>query len=147
MNVLVDTSVWSLALRRKPEHLNLEERKIVDALTELIREGRVRIIGLVRQELLSGVREVAQFEKLKNLLRAFPDETITVASHEAAAKLSNDCRSKGIVVSVVDILICALALERDLEIFTTDPDFEHYRKVIPIKLYSPRTAQKMPRKN
>jgi predicted nucleic acid-binding protein len=147
MNVLVDTSVWSLALRRKPEHLNPEERKIVDALTELIREGRVRIIGLVRQELLSGVRAVAQFEKLKNFLRAFPDESITAASHELAAKLSNDCRSKGIVVSVVDVLICALALEQNLEIFTTDPDFEHYRKIIPIKLYSALTAQKAPRRN
>jgi predicted nucleic acid-binding protein len=135
MNVLVDTPVWSLALRRKPEHLNPEERKIVTALTELIREGRVRIIGLVRQELLSGVRAVAQFEKLRNFLRAFPDEPISGAIHEDAARLSNDCRSKGIAASVVDILICALALERDLEIFTTDPDFEHYRKVIPIKLY------------
>ena len=72
MNVLVDTSVWSLALRRKPEGLTAPERLIVDELADLTREGRVRVIGLVRQELLSGIRSAAQYEKLRLALRAFP---------------------------------------------------------------------------
>jgi hypothetical protein len=50
-----DTSVWSLALRRKNESLSTNERFLVTELSELIREGRARMIGLVRQELLSGV--------------------------------------------------------------------------------------------
>jgi len=56
MNVLVDTSVWSLALRRKNESLTTNERFLVTELSELIREGRARVIGLVRQELLSGIK-------------------------------------------------------------------------------------------
>jgi hypothetical protein len=41
MNVLVDTSVWSLALRRKTASLNTTEKFIVAELSELVREGRV----------------------------------------------------------------------------------------------------------
>jgi predicted nucleic acid-binding protein len=136
MNVLVDTSVWSLALRRKAQDLNPLERRLVKELTELIRDGRARLIGLVRQELLSGIRTNAQFEKLRDVLRAFPDEPIATTDDEAAAKAGNDCRAKGIAVSMADILICAVALNRDLLILTTDPDFRNYARVLPLKLHT-----------
>jgi predicted nucleic acid-binding protein len=138
LNVLVDTSVWSLALRRKPEDLNSGEKAIVAELTELIREGRARIFGLVRQEILSGIRAVEQFEKLKNVLRSFPDEATQTADHEAAAKASDACRSKGVAVSIVDILICALASGREWPIFTTDPDFQKYAGIVPVRLHVAR---------
>ena len=60
MNALVDTSVWSLALRRQHKDLTAAERAVVDELTNLTRESRTRIIGLIRQELLSGIRTTAQ---------------------------------------------------------------------------------------
>jgi predicted nucleic acid-binding protein len=143
MNVLVDTSVWSLALRRKAKNLSAAEHSLVRELGELIREGRVHLLGLVRQELLSGIKTSAQFEKLRETLRAFPDESIDTADYEAAAKASNDCRERGIAVSVVDILICAVALKRNLLIFTRDRDFRHYARVLPIKFHMPRDlAQK-----
>lgn len=66
MNVLIDTAVWSLALRRKNEDLNANEGLLVSELSELIREGRARLIGLVRQELLSGIRATEQYEILRN---------------------------------------------------------------------------------
>jgi predicted nucleic acid-binding protein len=138
VNVLVDTCVWSLALRRKPQDLNTAESSAVSELAELIRDGRARIIGVIRQELLSGIRTPKQFEQIRVDLSQFPDEPINSADHEAAAKANNECRSKGIVVSVVDILICAIAQRRDWSIFTTDPDFSHFGKVLPIKLHSPR---------
>jgi hypothetical protein len=59
MMVLVDTPVWSLALRRKPDDLNPRQRQLTETLAELIREGRVQLLGPVRQELLSGIREEA----------------------------------------------------------------------------------------
>jgi len=62
VNVLVDTSVWHLALRRKSHKLNPEEGLHVHGLTELITEGRAKIIGLIRQEILSGIKNFAQFE-------------------------------------------------------------------------------------
>jgi predicted nucleic acid-binding protein len=138
VNVLVDTSVWSLALQRKPHHLSPKEQALVVELTELIKEGRARLIGLIRQELLSGVKAVDQSEKLRTSLRSFPDEIVDTSDYEAAAKSSNDCRSKGIAVSVVDALICAIAARRGWSIFTVDPDFENYASILPLRLHVSR---------
>jgi predicted nucleic acid-binding protein len=140
VKILVDTSVWSLALRRKSEALNGGERLIVAELSELIGEGRAAILGLIRQELLSGVKTAEQYEKLRLHLRSFDDEAVDRADYEDAAKFGNQCRAKGIAVFVVDILICAAAIKRGWAIFTTDPDFAAYAKVLPIKLHQPRTA-------
>lgn len=64
MNVLVDTSVWSLALRRaKGGPLD-----IVQELAELVTEGRIAIVGAIRQELLSGVKTSTQFQTLRDHL-------------------------------------------------------------------------------
>lgn len=138
MNVLVDTSVWSLALRRKASDLNTEEAAIVGEFTHLIREGRARIIGLVRQELLSGIKNSSQYDKLRNILRTFPDESLDTADYEAAADAGNRCRAKGVAATAADMLICAAAQSRDWSIFSTDPDFQKYAKVLGIKLQSPR---------
>jgi predicted nucleic acid-binding protein len=138
VNILVDTSVWSLALRRKVEDLSAADRSMVDELTELIKEGRARIIGLVRQELLSGTGRRGQYEKLRGALRSFPDEPIETSDYEAAAKAGNNCRSRGVAVSLVDALICAIALARGWAIFTADSDFKAYARVLPIKLHTPR---------
>jgi predicted nucleic acid-binding protein len=138
MNVLVDTSVWSLALRRKTASLNATEKFIVAELSELVREGRARLIGLVRQELLSGIKTTEHFENLRLHLRSFPDEPIDTSDHEEAAKAGNRCRGKGIVVSIVDILLCAIAIKREWAIFTIDPYFTNYVKVLPISIHAPR---------
>jgi predicted nucleic acid-binding protein len=138
MNVLIDTSVWSLALRRKNESLSTNERFLVAELSELIREGRARMIGLVRQELLSGIKATEQYEKLRLHLRSFPDEVVDTSDYEEAAKAGNRCRAKGVVVSIVDILLCAVANKRLWTIFTSDPDFSNYAKVLPLRIHAPR---------
>ena len=131
----MDTSVWSLAFRRQADHLNLEEKAILTELTALINEGRASLIGLIRQELLSGIRSPAQFEHLRAQLRSFLDETVGTSDHEEAARAGNICRSKGIAPSAVDILICAIAIGRGWAIFTTDPDFSTYARVLPLHLH------------
>jgi hypothetical protein len=141
MNALIDTSVWSLALRRRPLNLTAAEQLIVDELADLAREGRARIIGLIRQELLSGIKTATQYEKLRSALRAFPDEPLATSDYEGAAKAGNDCRSRGISVSVVDALICQVALARQWGIFTLDSDFKAYATVLPIKLHPIRGAK------
>ena len=127
MNILIDTSVWSLALRRKSEHLSTAEKSLVAELSELIREGRARITGLVRQELLSGIRATEQYESLRLHLRSFPDEPIDTSDHEEAAKAGNQCRGKGIVVS-----------KREWASFTTDSDFISYAKELPVTIHASR---------
>ena len=138
MNAIVDTSVWSRALRRKRQDLSATEGVLIGELTELIREGRSRIIGPVRQELLSGIKSPSQFDKLRHRLQAFTDEPLATSDYEAAAEAGNQCRAQGIAVSSVDILICAVALTRQWSVFTTDPDFRNYARVLPLHLHSPR---------
>lgn len=140
-DVLVDTSVWSLALRRRSGDLVPAEAAISTELSGLAATGRVRLIGMVRQELLSGIRANEQYERLRKSLRAYPDEAMTVDDFEAAAKAHNDCRRRGIQGSAVDFLICAIAIGRGWSIFTTDPDFEGYAKVLPLKLHKAPEAE------
>lgn len=121
MKLLVDTSVWSLALRRKNAvSLSPEEQKLKAKLTEAIQDGRVAMIGLIRQELLSGIKEQAQFEKVKSALAPFLDEQIDTADYEHAARLYNECRSQGFEVGPVDMLICAVAMRRNWQVLSND---------------------------
>ena len=135
MFVLVDTPVWSLALRRKPDDLSAREAALTQALTDLIRDGRAQLMGVVRQELLSGIREEERFKKLRHYLRAFDDPTVGLRDYEEAAHMHNRCRSKGVAGSAIDFLICAVAARREWAILTTDQDFERYAKVLGLKLY------------
>jgi predicted nucleic acid-binding protein len=135
MLVLVDTPVWSLALRRKSADLNERELSITRGLEDLIRDGRAQMIGMVRQELLSGIRDKQRFEKLRSYLRAFDDPMLGAADYETAAEMHNLCRARGISGSAIDFLLCAAAERRQWQIFTTDQDFEHYRRVLGLNMY------------
>jgi len=136
MMVLVDTPVWSLALRWRPGHLSAPEQRLTKALAELIREGRVQMLGAIRQELLSGIREEIQFRKLRDYLRAFREPSLEMADYEDAAQMSNQCRGRGIAGSAVDFLICAAAHRRGWAILTSDQDFQNYAPVLGLRLYS-----------
>jgi predicted nucleic acid-binding protein len=136
MLVLVDTPIWSLALRRKHADLNPRELRLTTTLRELIQDGRAQLVGPVRQELLSGIREEASFKKLRDQLRAFEQVPLDVADYEEAARLNNQCRVRGIAGSAIDFLICATAVCRTWQIFTTDRDFSRYAAVLPLKLYN-----------
>ena len=121
MKLLVDASVWSLALRRKNAvSLNPDEQKLKAELVQAIQDGRVAMLGLLRQELLSGIKEKAQFDKVKEALDPYLDEPIHTADHEYAARVYNECRSQGVVGGTVDILICALAVRRGWEVLSGD---------------------------
>lgn len=129
--VIVDTCIWSLALRGETPR----DREVTNELTALIEENRAKIIGLIRQEILSGYSDLARYEKLKNKLRAFPNEQVIDIDYESAAEYSNICRSKGVQGSHIDFLICAVAIRLKMQIYTSDKDFSHYSKHLPISLY------------
>jgi predicted nucleic acid-binding protein len=136
MNVLVDTPIWSLALRRNTVAMTTE----ADELTELIREGRVTMIGAVRQELLSGIRDDRQFDNLRDKLRAFPDLELDEIDYEEAAFCFNRCRAVGLQGSNTDFLICAVTLRRQMALYTTDQDFAGFAKILDLKLHQSRTT-------
>ena len=131
MKVLVDTPIWSYALRPRNNKYQYE----TDQLTSLIRDQRALIIGPIRQEILSGYSDLRKFRKLKEKLSYFENTPIQDIDYESAAELCNQCREKGIQGSHIDFLICAVAKRIDVPIFTTDTDFPHYQKIISIKLY------------
>ena len=137
MRVLVDTTIWSLALRRRPAGRNSEEDGLVRAWEELIREGRIVLLGLIRQEILSGIADRRQFERLRDDLTAFPDEVILTSDHVRAAEHFNRCRAAGVAGSPVDFLICAASERLAVPIFTTDLDFPRFARHVPIRLFNP----------
>jgi hypothetical protein len=140
MNVLVDTSVWSIAFRRARAS-SRGDAHLVEELSELIQEGRALLMGPIRQELLSGLSDSRQFESLRHRLRAFEDLTIHARDYECAAEFSNTCRHAGVQGSHVDFLICSVAAGNGVSIFTTDTDFKRYAKHLPITFHEPRAAQ------
>ena len=141
MQVLVDTSVWSLAFRRRVPGANPELaaqqarlKASLELLRDLVADGRATLIGAIRQELLSGIKNQAQFSKLRSTMAAFDDMVLTREDYESAAEYLNTCRSKGVQGSNTDFLICAAAHARKLPILTTDNDFVLYKKYLPIEL-------------
>lgn len=132
-NVLVDTTIWSLAFRKKIK--TEEEEYLIAGLNTLIQNQQAQMIGAIRQEILSGITHKEQYDKLRIKLNFIKDLEVTTKHYEQAANFSNLCRKKGIQGSTVDFLICSVAVDYGFAIFTTDKDFEHYAKIIPIQLY------------
>jgi predicted nucleic acid-binding protein len=130
MNVLVDSTIWSLALRRK-----IAESRESSELTQLIRRGEARLIGAVRQEVLSGISSDERFVALRDRLRSFPDLPLTQVHYERAAIYCNLCRTRGIQGSPTDFLLCAASVAYRFSIFTTDKDFGRYADHLPIQLH------------
>jgi len=135
VTVLVDTTIWSLALRRRAHQLSPEERKLVEEWADLVTSGRAVLTGPVRQEVLSGIRSNEVFEALHEKLSSFRYLENLAGDYVHAARFFNLCRSHGVTGSPIDMLICAMAYRYRVPIFTTDPDFSGYAKHLPIRLH------------
>jgi len=131
LKVVVDTPIWSYALRSERDGYELH----VQEFEALISDQRVLMLGPVRQEVLSGYSNKSKFDKLNTKLKYFEDTQIVDDDYVQAATFSNTCRSKGVQGSHIDFLICAVAFRLKSEIFTTDNDFSYYEKHIPIQLF------------
>ena len=134
MKVIVDTSVWSLAFRRR----KVVKTPEVDALVHLVQQGQVVLLGPVRQEVLSGIKQRDQFERLRERLAAFPDLELTTKDFETAAELCNLCITKGVQAAHTDFLIAAAAVIRGYAVLSADRDFENIARIIPVRSYEPR---------
>lgn len=134
MNVLVDTSIWSLALRKKVK--NEYEQQIVSILNELINTNSVRIIGAIRQEILSGIPSQDLFNRLSKSLATFQDLTVDTNIHIKAAECFNICRRNGVQGSHIDFLICATSFCYNIPIFTLDKDFMNYSQYVNINIFN-----------
>jgi predicted nucleic acid-binding protein len=133
--MLVDTSVWSLALRRDAKEAAPE----VDALRHaLLGTDQVFTTGLVLQELLQGFagpKARAQLvERLSALAFLQPDRE----DHIEAADVRNSCRRRGVQVGTIDALLIQLGRRHDLILLTTDQDFHAAAKHVEFRLWRAR---------
>ena len=138
MTLLVDTSVWSLALRRDVE---VEEPE-VQALKEALAGADVVVTtGLVLQELLqgfAGAKASAQIvERFSALALIQPDRE----DHIAAASLRNSCRRAGVQIGTVDALIAQLCIRHEVVLLSTDQDFVHAAKHCRLKVWPSKAAK------
>ncbi|MBI5648596.1 MAG: PIN domain-containing protein [Ignavibacteriae bacterium] len=130
MSVLVDTCIWSLVLRRENprEDLSAELQVLAEA-------GSIAIIGPIRQELLSGVKDRKVFNRLAERLHAFQDIPLSESDFVRAAAFYNAARGRGVQGSNTDFLICAVASARGIPVFTVDADFHRFATFLPFRLY------------
>ncbi|HEX3673124.1 MAG TPA: PIN domain-containing protein [Rhizomicrobium sp.] len=131
MNIFVDTSVWSLALRR-----DAPNGPFVAELTRAINAGDgVFVSGLVVQEILQGVSGPRQRDQIIARLASFPYLTPEWDDHIAAAELFTRCRRAGVQVESVDVLLAQLCLRYDLTMLAADKDFVHMAKQCPLRIW------------
>src|SRR5689334_22115211 len=123
MNILIDTSVWSVGLRRMRRDLNPSERKILFEWHDILKRGDACLIGPIFQEVLSGISNPKLVQDLALQLATVTEIRTARSTWLLAAEFYNLCRGSGIVPEAIDMSICAAASESDLPIFTLDPDF------------------------
>ena len=131
MKVIVDTSVWSLSLRRKKE----EEQPATLVLRQLIENHEnIFLLGVIVQEILQGVKDNLLFQKIQNHVKAFSCLEPTQDDHIFCARLYNQCLSQGITPSTTDILIAGMAIKNNCYLLTVDKDFDYIAKYTQLKL-------------
>jgi predicted nucleic acid-binding protein len=129
VSVLVDTSVWSLALRRDAPARTRE----VEALTAAIEAGEVVMIGSVLQELLQGFPARERTKRLVDYLAPFPLLALHRGDYIFAAEIRSRCRVKGLAVTTIDAQIAAAAINHRCRLLTADADFGRISKLFSIR--------------
>ncbi len=134
MNLFVDTSVWSLALRRDSSEPYAEVQLLRMAL-----EGgdAVFTTGLVLQELLQGFTGPKHRDAIVGRFSPLPLLVPAREDHVEAAALRNDCRRRGLQIGTIDALLAWLCLRHELVMLTTDRDFERIAEWQPLLVWSP----------
>jgi len=122
-------------LQRRSRDLNPGEARLVEEWRQLVRDGKVTLMGPIRQEILSGIRLERDLERVRDRLADFDDVTILRADYEQAAQFFDLCRAKGVTGGGADLLICSVAQRLGVPIFTTDPDFKTYARHVPVVLH------------
>jgi predicted nucleic acid-binding protein len=133
VNTLVDTSVWSLALRRDspPDIPELNE------LRRVLRAGMVVSTGIVLQELLQGFSKPKAHRLIVEQFRALPLIVPDREDHISAAELRTRCRRRGVQIGTIDALLAQLCIRHELQMLTTDKDFDSISTIVPVAIWRP----------
>jgi predicted nucleic acid-binding protein len=132
VSLFVDTSVWSLALRRD----SFSPLKQVQALVTAIGGGETIVTtGLVLQEILQGFSGAKARSQILDRFDAVPLLVPDREDHILAADLRNRCRRAGTQIGTIDALLAQLCVRHDLTMLSTDNDFERIALRCPLKLW------------
>ena len=131
MNVLVDTSVWSLALRRDAPP-DIPE---VHQLGRCLVNGTVYCTGLILQEMLQGFTKPKAHDQIVARFSALPLLVPDRDDHIQAAELRNTCRRKSVQVGTIDALLAQLCSRYELTMLTTDKDFVSIATVVDLSVW------------
>jgi predicted nucleic acid-binding protein len=131
VNLFVDTSVWSLALRRDAPTGGPE----VAALAEALESGSVFTTGLVLQELLQGFAGPRAQGRILERFAALPSVVPQLADHIGAAELRNTCRRRGVQIGTIDALLAKLCIHHGLVMLTTDGDFRRVAELSRLRVW------------
>jgi predicted nucleic acid-binding protein len=135
VSLFVDTSVWSLALRR--DAVDPDRSPYVAALGAAIRSGEpIFTTGLVLQEILQGFRGPRQRDRILERFAALPLLVPDRTDHIEAAEIRNRCRRRGIQIGTIDALLTALCIRHELALLTSDADFARVADREPLLLWS-----------
>jgi len=134
VDLFVDTSVWSLALRRDAT----PDEPAVERLRQALEVGEgVFTTGLVLQELLQGFHGPNARDAIVERFGALPSIVPDRADHVEAAELRNVCRRHGTTVGTIDTLLAQICRRHDLVMLTTDRDFELMAGHVDLRLWAP----------
>jgi predicted nucleic acid-binding protein len=132
LSLFVDTSVWSLALRRDAPSSSPEVRELVRAIET---GEELLTTGLVLQELLQGFSGPWNRSQIVERFSALPLLVPDRRDHIDAAELRNTCRRRGVQIGTIDALLAQLCLRHELTMLTTDGDFPLIREHCALKLW------------
>jgi predicted nucleic acid-binding protein len=134
LSLFVDTSVWSLALRRDAPAPAAEVHELLRA----IGAGEMLVTtGLVLQELLQGFSGPRARGRIIDRFAALPLLVPDRRDHVEAAELRNRCRRRGVQVGTIDALLARLCIRHDLTMLTADNDFRHMAELCALKIWQP----------
>lgn len=131
MSLFVDTSVWSLALRRDAPPAGTQVRALLRALEV---GETILTTGLVLQELLQGFSGPKDRKAILDRFAALPLLIPDRQDHVEAAELRNDCRRRGVPIGTIDALLARLCIRHDLSMLTTDEDFRRVARLSTLTL-------------
>jgi predicted nucleic acid-binding protein len=138
VTLLVDTSVWSLALRRDVQVRGPEVGHLQDAL---LGQQAVVTTGLILQELLQGFSGPKARSQIIERFSALPMLQPDRQDHVEAATLRSACRQRGVQLGTIDALLAQICIRHELTLLTTDKDFTHAARHCPLLVWPAKPRQ------
>lgn len=133
MTLLVDTSVWSLSLRRDP----IDTPELSALRSALGGTDLVATTGIVVQEVVQGIVSESARGRVRDRLSRMTRIDADLDDYLTAAEAFVACRRQGVQLGTVDALLAALCVRRDVTLLTTDRDFQHAAPILGLRLWAP----------